>query len=124
MKKVKMLISFLLFLFFTYGQVKAVCPPKAQDIPVYKKGPHMGTRTTEACVNVSLDDGDIIVNISKYVGDVKVAIVGKTGCVVTNRTFFIEGNGSERIGLPESKNVFYTITIMLDNVVYTGIIDI
>lgn len=37
MKKVKMLISFLLFLLFTSSQVKAGEAPKAQDIPMYKK---------------------------------------------------------------------------------------
>ena len=40
MKKVKLFISFLLFLLFTssQSQVKAECSSKAQDIPVYKKG--------------------------------------------------------------------------------------
>lgn len=42
-----MLISFLLFLLLTSIQVKAACSPKAQDIPVYKQGAHLGTRTTD-----------------------------------------------------------------------------
>ena len=36
MKKVKMYISFLLFLLFASSQVKAECSSKAKDIPVYK----------------------------------------------------------------------------------------
>lgn len=35
MKKVKMYISFLLFLLFASSQVKAECSSKAKDIPVY-----------------------------------------------------------------------------------------
>lgn len=41
-----MYILFLLFLLFTSSQVKAMGAPKAQDIPMYKRVPHMGTRTT------------------------------------------------------------------------------
>jgi hypothetical protein len=37
MKKIQMLISFLVFLLFTSNQVIAVCSPKAKDIPMYKK---------------------------------------------------------------------------------------
>lgn len=124
MKKVKMLISFLLFLNLASNQVKAMFLLTVKTIPMHKEKGHLGTRTEKTNVSAILEDGDIVVNISKYVGDVKVGFIDETGCVVTNRTFFIEGNGSERIGLPESKNGFYTITIMLDNVVYTGFIDI
>lgn len=42
MKKVKMLISFLLFLLFASIQVKAGDAPKAQDIPMYKKSATFG----------------------------------------------------------------------------------
>ena len=44
MNKVKLFISFLLFLLFTssQSQVKAECSSKAQDIPVYKKSNTFG----------------------------------------------------------------------------------
>ena len=37
MKKVKIFISFLLFLLFTFSQVKAMRAPKAQDILCTRK---------------------------------------------------------------------------------------
>lgn len=85
MKKVKNFILFLLFLLFTFSQVKAMGAPKAQDIPVYKKGPHMGTRTIEPRVIVSLDDSNLAVTISKYDGEVKVIVIDDAGCVAANR---------------------------------------
>lgn len=38
MKKVKLVISFLLFLLFTSSQVKANCFPAAKSIPMHRKG--------------------------------------------------------------------------------------
>lgn len=124
MKKVKLLISFLLFMLFISSQVKAMGVPKAKDIPVYKKGPHMGTRTTEANVAVSLDGDNLAVNISKYVGNVNVAIIDVTGCVVTSRTFVVDGNGSDNLGLSSLEKGFYSLTIELENMTYCGIISI
>lgn len=65
MKKVKMLISFLLFLLFASIQVKAGDAPKAQDIPMYKKVPHLGTRTAEPSVTASLEQNQLTVKASK-----------------------------------------------------------
>lgn len=64
MKKIKMFISFLLFLLFASNQVKAGEAPKAQDIPMYRKRAHLGTRTTEPSVTASLDNNSLAVNIS------------------------------------------------------------
>ena len=124
MKKLKMFISFLLFLLFTSIQVKAGDAPKAQDIPVYKKVTHLGTRTTEANVSVSLDGDNLAVSISKYVGNVNVAIIDATGCVVASRTFAVDGNGSDNLGLSSLEKGFYSLTIELDDVVYCGTFDI
>lgn len=124
MKKFKMFISFLLFLLFTSIQVKAGDAPKAQDIPVYKKVSHLGTRTTEANVSVSLDGDNLAVSISKYVGNVNVAIIDATGCVVASRTFAVDGNGSDNLGLSSLEKGFYSLTIELDDVVYCGTFDI
>ncbi len=124
MKKVKLLISFLLFTLFTSSQVKAMEAPKAQDIPVYKKGPHLGTRTAETSVAVSLDGDNLAINISKYVGNVNVAITDVTGCVVTSKIFVVEGDGSDNLGLSSLEGGFYSLTIELDNVFYCGTIDI
>ena len=60
-----MLISFMLFLLLTSIQVKAACSPKAQDIPVYKQGAHLGTRTTEPSVTASLEQNQLTVKASK-----------------------------------------------------------
>lgn len=119
-----MLISFLLLLLFTSIQVKAGEAPKAQDIPMYKKVPHLGARTTEANVAVSLDGDNLAVNISKYVGNVNVAIIDVTGCVVTSRTFVVGGNGSDNLGLSSLEKGFYSLIIELDNMTYCGIISI
>lgn len=126
MKKVKLFISFLLFLLFasSQSQVKAEGSSKAQDIPVYKKVTHLGTRTTEANVSVSLDGDNLAVSISKYVGNVNVAIIDATGCVVASRTFAVDGNGSDNLGLSSLEKGFYSLTIELDDVVYCGTFDI
>lgn len=124
MKKVKIFISFLLFLLFTFSQVKAMRAPKAQDIPVYKKGPHMGTRTIEPRVIVSLDDSNLAVTISKYDGEVKVVVIDDADCVAANKIFVVEGSTSEELELSGLKHGFYSISIELDKVVYCGVFDI
>lgn len=124
MKKVKMLISFLLFLLFTSSQVNAECSSKAKDIPMYKIKKHLGTRTAEPSVTASLDNNSLVVNISKYNGEVNVVIIDVTGCIVANATFVVEGRGSHRLDLSELKDGAYSITIELDNVIYCGTIDI
>lgn len=119
-----MFISFLLFLLFTSIQVKAGDAPKAQDIPVYKKVSHLGTRTAEPSVTASLDGDNLAVSISKYVGNVNVAIIDATGCVVASRTFAVDGNGSDNLGLSSLEKGFYSLTIEMDDVVYCGTFDI
>lgn len=124
MKKVKMLISFLLFLLFTSSQVNAECSSKAKDIPMYKIKKHLGTRTAEPSVTASLDNNSLAVNISKYDGEVNVVIIDVTGSIVANSTFIVEGNGSQRLELSELNDGVYSMTIELDNVIYCGTIDI
>ena len=124
MKKVKMFVSFLLFLLFTSSQVNAECSSKAKDIPMYKVKKHLGTRTTEPSVSASLDNNSLAVNISKYDGEVNVVIIDVTGSIVANSTFIVEGNGSHRLELSELKDGAYSLTIALDNVSYCGTIDI
>ena len=124
MKKVKMYISFLLLLLFTSSQAKAGEVPKAQDIPMYKKVPHLGTRTTEPGVTASLDNNSLAVNVSKYVGEVNVVIMDVTGSIVANATFIVGGNGSHCLGISELKDGAYSVTIELGNVIYYGTIDI
>ena len=82
MKNLKMYISFLLFLLFTSSQVKAECSSKAKDIPVYKVKKHLGTRTTEPGVTASLDNNSLVVNISKYDGEVNVVIIDVTAVLL------------------------------------------
>lgn len=124
MKKVKMFVSFLLFLLFASSQVNAECSSKAKDIPMYKIKKHLGTRTAEPSVTASLDNNSLVVNISKYNGEVNVVIIDVTGCIVANATFVVEGRGSHRLDLSELKDGAYSITIELDNVIYCGTIDI
>jgi len=124
MRKMKMYISFLLFLLFTSSQVKAEEASKAQDIPVYKKGAHLGARTTEPSVTASLDNNSLAVNVSKYVGEANVVIMDMTGSIVANATFIVGGNGSLCLGISELKDGAYSVTIELGNVIYCGTIDI
>ena len=84
MKKVKMLISFLLFLLFTSIQVKAGDTPRAQDIPVYKKVSHLETRTAEPNVTASLEQNQLAVGVSHYMGIVKVYVYGDNGSLMTS----------------------------------------
>lgn len=124
MKKVKMYISFLLFLLFTSSQVNAECSSKAKDIPMYKVKKHLGTRTTEPSVTASLDNNSLAVNISKYDGEVNVVIIDVTGSIIANATFAVKGRGSHSLELSELKDGAYSITIELNNVIYCGTIDI
>ena len=95
MKKLKMLISFLLFLLLTSIQVKAACSPKAQDIPVYKQGARLGTRTTEPSVTASLEQNQLTVNVGCYMGIVKVYVYGDNGSLMTSSSAAIEGLRAE-----------------------------
>lgn len=124
MKKVKMLISFLLLLLFTSIQVKAGDAPKAQDIPMYKKVPHLGTRTAEPSVTASLEQNQLTVNVGCYMGIVKVYVYGDNGSLMASSSVAIEGNGLCTLDLSAFENGSYNVTIELGDMIYWGIFDI
>lgn len=121
MKKVKMLISFLLF---TSSQVKAGEAPKAQDIPMYKKAPHLGTRTTEPSVTASLEQNKLTVDVGCYMGIVKVYVCGDNGSLTASSSAAIEGNGLCSLDLSAFENGSYNVTIELGDMIYWGMFDI
>lgn len=124
MKKVKMLISFLLLLLFTSIQVKAGDAPKAQDIPMYKKVPHLGTRTAEPSVTASLEQNQLTVNVGCYMGIVKVYVYGDNGSLMASSSVAIEGNGLCTLDLSALENGSYNVTVELENMIYWGMFDI
>lgn len=124
MKKVKMLISFLLLLLFTSIQVKAGDAPKAQDIPMYKKVPHLGTRTAEPSVIASLEQNQLTVNVGCYMGIVKVYVYGDNGSLMASSSVAIEGNGLCTLDLSALENGSYNVTVELENMIYWGMFDI
>lgn len=124
MKKVKMLISFLLLLLFTSIQVKAGDAPKAQDIPMYKKMPHLGTRTAEPSVTASLEQNQLTVNVGCYMGIVKVYVYGDNGSLMASSSVAIEGNGLCTLDLSALENGSYNVTVELENMIYWGMFDI
>ena len=124
MKKLKMYISFLLFLLFTSIQVKAGDAPKAQDIPVYKKVSHLGTRTAEPSVTASLEQNQLTVNVGCYMGIVKVYVYGDNGSLTASSSAAIEGNGLCSLDLSAFENGSYNVTIELGDMIYWGIFDI
>ena len=124
MKKFKMFISFLLFLLFTSIQVKAGDAPKAQDIPMYKKVPHLGTRTAEPSVTASLEQNQLTVNVGCYMGIVKVYVYGDNGSLLASSSVAIEGNGSCTLDMSAIENGSYNVTVELGNVIYWGMFDI
>ncbi len=124
MKKVKMLVSFLLFLLFTSSQVNAECSSKAKDIPVYKVKKHLGTRTTEPSVTASLEQNQLTVGVNHYIGIVKVYVYGDNGSLMTSSSAAIEGNGLCSLDLSVFENGSYNVTIELGDMIYWGIFDI
>lgn len=124
MKKVKMYISFLLFLLFASIQVKAGDAPKAQDIPMYKKVPHLGTRTAEPSVTASLEQNQLTVNVGCYMGIVKVYVYGANGSLMVSSSVAIEGNGLCTLDLSAFENGSYNVTVELGNIIYWGMFDI
>ena len=124
MKKFKMFISFLLFLLFTSIQVKAGDAPKAQDIPVYKKVSHLGTRTAEPSVTASLEQNQLTVNVGCYMGIVKVYVCGDNGSLMASSSAAIEGNGLCSLDLSAFENGSYNVTIELGDMIYWGMFDI
>lgn len=119
-----MLISFLLFLLFTSSQVKAGEAPKAQDIPMYKKAPHLGTRTTEPSVTASLEQNKLTVDVSRYIGIVNVYIYDANGNLMVTSSVLIEGSGLCTLDLSALENGSYNVTIELGNMIYWGMFDI
>ena len=124
MKKFKMFISFLLFLLFTSIQVKAGDAPKAQDIPVYKKVSHLGTRTAEPSVTASLEQNQLTVNVGCYMGIVKVYVYGDNGSLMASSSGAIEGNGLCTLDLSAFENGSYNVTVDLGDMIYWGMFDI
>lgn len=124
MKKIKLLIPFLLFMLSASNQVKAMCAPEAKDVPICKKRAHLGSRTVEPKVTASLDENKLIVNIVRFEGEATIAIVDETGSIVINKTFAVDGNGEGVLELSELPAGFYSIEIMLGKTIYYGVIDI
>lgn len=124
MKILKMYISFLLFLLFASIQVKAGGAPKAQDIPIYKKVPHLGTRTAEPSVTASLEQNQLTVNVGCYMGIVKVYVYGANGSLMASSSGTIEGNGLCTLDLSAFENGSYNVTVELGNMIYWGMFDI
>ena len=124
MKKVKMLVSFMLFLLFTSSQVNAECSSKAKDIPVYKVKKHLGTRTTEPSVTARLEQNQLTVNVSRYMGIVKVYVYGDNGSLLASSSVAIEGNGSCTLDMSAIENGSYNVTVELGNMIYWGMFDI
>lgn len=119
-----MYISFLLLLLFTSIQVKAGGTPKAQDIPVYKKVSHLGTRTAEPSVTASLEQNQLTVNVGCYMGIVKVYVYGDNGSLMASSSAAIEGNGLCTLDLSALENGSYNVTVELENMIYWGMFDI
>ena len=119
-----MYISFLLFLLFASIQVKAGDAPKAQDISMYKKVPHLGTRTAEPSVTASLEQNQLTVNVGCYMGIVKVYVYGDNGSLMASSSAAIEGNGSCTLDMSAFENGSYNVTVELENMIYWGMFDI
>ena len=124
MKNLKMYISFLLFLLFASIQVKAGDAPKAQDIPMYKKVPHLGTGTAEPSVTASLEQNQLTVNVGCYMGIVKVYVYGDNGSLMASSSGAIEGNGLCTLDLSAFENGSYNVTVELGDMIYWGMFDI
>ncbi len=124
MKKIKMLISFLLFLLFTSNQVKAVCTLETKDIPVREKGAHLGTRTSEPIVTASLEDEKLTVNVNHYLGVAKVYIYDDNGNLMATSSVLIEGNGWCSLDLSSLEQAPYTVIVELEDITYWGMLDI
>lgn len=124
MKKVKLLISFLLFLLFTSSQVKAECSSKAQDIPIYKVKKHLGTRTTEPSVTATLEQNQLTVNVSRYAGIAKVYVYDNSGNLLVSSSVIIEGNGTCSLDLSELEWDSNEIVIKLGDITFWGVLDV
>lgn len=124
MKKVKIFISFLLFLLFTSSQVKAMGAPKAQDIPMYKRVPHMGTRTTEPSVTASLEQNQLTVNVSHYIGVANVYVYDDNGNILVSASALIEGDGKCSLDLSALESGSDKVIVESGGVTYWGILNI
>lgn len=124
MKKIKLLIPFLLLMLSASNQAKAMRAPEAKDIPIYKKGSHLGTRTVEPIVTASLDKNQLVINIVRFVGNADIVIIDETGSVAMNSTFAVDGERKDSLDLSELPTGFYSIEIVFDRTIYYGEIDI
>lgn len=124
MKKVKLVISFILFMLFTSSQVKAVCTPEAKDIPVREKGSHIGTRTSELSVIASLEQGLLTVNVSHYIGIVKIYVYDANGILMTTSSVLTESSGWCSLDLSSLEQGPYKVTIELGDITYWGMLNI
>lgn len=118
-----MYISFLLFLLFTSSQVKAMVDTKAQDIPVYKKGPHMGTRTTEPGVTASLEQGQLTVNVCHYMGVVNVSVYDRYNTLIAGSSAFVDNKGQCYLDISNFENGTYELIVEVGNTIFYGILE-
>ena len=123
MKKLKMYISFLLFLLFTSIQVKAGDAPKAQDIPMYKKVPHLGTRTTEPGVTASLEQNQLTVEINRYVGVVNVSVYDRYNNLIASSSEFVNNKGLCYLDMSNFENGTYELMVEVENTIFYGIVE-
>lgn len=104
--------------------MKAECSSKARDIPVYKVKKHLGTRTTEPSVTASLEQNQLTVDVSRYVGVANVYVYDDNGNILVSASALIEGDGRCSLDLSPLVSGSDNVIVELGGVIYWGMLNI
>lgn len=124
MKKVRLVIALLLLLVVNPSHLKGNNTSNARSIPMHKIVRHQRLRSEEPCVMVSFEQKNLLVDVSRYIGNVNIVISDDNGCVVSNNTIWIEGKASELIDFSALSPNTYYISIEVGDLFFYGFINI
>lgn len=100
MKKIQIFNLLLLLMLLVSSKMLAMYPSQNKVIPMHKEKGHLRARTEEPSIVANLQQGMLIVSVSRYFGKTAVYIYDDNGCLVTSMSTFM---------------VFYTYCIPSDS---------
>ena len=100
MKKIQVFSLLLLLMLLASSKMLAMYPSQNKVIPMHKEKGHLRARTEEPSIVANLQQGMLIVSVSRYFGKTAVYIYDDNGCLVTSMSTFM---------------VFYTYCIPSDS---------
>ena len=120
MKKIQIFNLLLLLMLLVPSKMLAMYPCQNKVIPMHKEKGHLRARTEEPSIVANLQQGMLIVSVSRYFGKTAVYIYDDNGCLVTSMSTFVDGKELYSFDLSIMEKGAYNVVIELGDSIYVG----